>query len=394
MYGFNLTEKNNQFESEEINEQLPEECSENSQVKLLVKKYWKFALGIAVALALMTYLILKSKPELIWESLVNANIALIFGAIGCTFVLFIIKTIRWQLVLKPHGYNIPFSQALRLVLIGTFGSSITPAKIGDVLRAVYLSKERKEIKMGLSVFSVVFDRLLDLTGIFIIVGITVPVAIMKLGFNIFAWWIPAAIGGGFLIFIILIVAVFNGKITKPILNLILKFISKMFKKKNAKNKVEMTSQEIIADFYENQKNYRWWQYIILATLSVIFWVLLGLQGSILLEAFRIEIFNSVQNPLIVIAVLCVAAIVAMAIPISISGIGIRDTVIMVLLELLIVSNNMTAEIINIASINLSILQTFFNVLIPGIVGGLLIILSTKTIKWQRRLRIRKKELNA
>ena len=156
----------------------------------------------------------------------------------------------------------------------------------------------------------------------------------------------------------------------------------MFKKKNAKNKIEMTSQEIIADFYENQKNYRWWQYIILTTLSVVFWVLLGLQGSILLEAFRIEIFNSVQNPLIVIAVLCVAAIAAMAIPISISGIGVRDTVIMVLLVLLIASNNMTSELINVASINLSILQTFFNVLVPGIVGGIMIILSTKRNKWK------------
>lgn len=371
---FNLTVKNIQFESEETNEQLRDESSEDSRVKFQVKKYWKFALGIVVALGLMTYLILKNNPEQIGKSLVNANIALIFGAVGCTFLLFIIKTIRWQLVLKPHGYNIPFIQALRFVLIGTFGSSITPAKIGDVLRAVYLSKERKEIKIGLSVFSVVFDRLLDLTGIFIIVGITIPVAIMKLGFSEIAWWIPAGIGVGFLIFIILIIAVFNGKITKPVLNFILKFISKMFKKKNAKNKIEMTSQEIITDFYENQKNYRWWQYIILATLSVGFWVLLGLQGCILLKAFKVEIFNSVQNPLIVIAVLCVAAITAMVIPISISGIGIRDTVIMVLLGFLIVNNTLIPNLISVASINLSILQTFFNVLIPGIVGGLLIIL--------------------
>jgi len=387
-----LTVKNIRFERIKTNEQFTEDSSEDSRVKFLVKKYWKFALGIIIALGLMTFLIIRSNPKSIWESLVSANIALIFGAIGCTFLLFIIKTIRWQLILKPHGYKIPFLQALRLVLIGTFGSSITPAKIGDVLRAVYLTKEQKEIKMGLSVFSVVFDRLLDLTGIFIIIGISVPVAIMKIGFTEFIWWIPAAIGGGFLIFIVLLIAVFNGKITKPILNFILKFISKMFKKKNAKNKVEITSQEIINDFYENQKNYRWWQYVILATLSVVFWILLGLQGSILLEAFEVEIFNSVQNPIIVIAVLCVAAIAAMAIPISISGIGVRDIVIMLLLELLIVSNGLTSELINIASINLSILQTFMNVLVPGIIGGVLIILSSKSLKWQRK--IRKKELKA
>ncbi len=389
-----MTEKNIQFERVEIYEQQPDERREDSQIKLLVKKYWKFALGITVALGLMTYLILSSDSKLILQSLVNANIALIFGAIGCTFLLFIIKTIRWQLVFKPHGYSIHFFQAMRLVLIGSFGSSITPAKIGDVLRAVYLSKEQKEIKMGLSVFSVIFDRLLDLTGIFIIVGITVPVAIMKLEFTSIVWWIPGAIGVGFLIFIGLIAVVFNEKISKPILNFILKYLSKMFKKKNAKNKIELTSQEIITDFYEHQKNYQWSQYILLAALSVTFWVLLGLQGCILLEAFEIEIFNSVQNPLIVIAVLCVAAISAMAIPISISGIGVRDMVIRVLLGLLIVNNNMTTDSFNAASINLSILQTFFNVLIPGIIGGILVILSTKTIKWKWQRKERKKELNA
>ena len=359
---------------------------EAPRAKAFFKKYWKYALGIIVALGLMTYLIVKSEPRLIWEGLVNANYVYILAAIGCMGVLFVIKTLRWQLVLRPHGYKIPFIQALRLILIGTFGSSVTPAKVGDVLRAFYLTKERKDIKIGVSVFSVVFDRLLDLAGIFIIVGITVPVAIIKIGFSSIDWWIPAAVGFGFLIFIGLIVVVFSGKISKPILNFLLKFIGKIFKKNEAKKKVEITSQEIITDFYENQKNYQWWHYIVLALLSVVFWILLGIQGSLLLQAFKIPIFDTVQGPLIVIAVLSVAAIAAMALPISISGIGVRDIIIMFFLELLLVSDNLTTEVINVAAINLSILQTFMNVLLPGLIGGLLIIITNKTIKLPKKIK--------
>ena len=95
--------------------------------------------------------------------------------------------------------------------------------------------------------------------------------------------------------------------------------------------------------------------------------------------------TSLQNILIVIAVLCVAAIASMAIPISISGIGVRDTIIMIFLELLFTSNNLTKNTISAAAINLSILQTFMNVLLPGLLGGLLILLTSKTFKLRKEL---------
>ena len=356
-----------------------------SRTKLVWKKYWKFGLGIVVALGLIVFLIVKSDPSLIWDCLIKAKISFIFPAIGCMLLLFLIKTVRWQLIIRPLGYKISFFQAMRLVLIGTFGSSITPAKVGDVLRAFYLTKEKKDVKIGSSVFSVVFDRLLDLAGIFVIVGISVPFAIVKIGFATISWWVPVAIGVGFLVFIFLLVITLNGKISKPILNFLLKYLSKIFKKNEAKAKIEISSQEIINDFYDNQRNYHWWQYLIFGSLSVLFWILLGVQGSLLLEAFNISIFNSLQNILIVIAVLCVAAIASMAIPISISGIGVRDSIIMIFLELLFTSNNLTKNTISAAAINLSILQTFMNVLLPGLLGGLLILLTSKTYKWRKEL---------
>jgi uncharacterized protein (TIRG00374 family) len=341
------------------NDELLEIIEEIDEKRIIrwFKNYWKYILGFLVTAGLLVVLIWRAEPKLIIESLVESNYWLILASFGLTFFLFTIKILRWQSILRVQGCKVSFFEAFELILIGTFGSAITPAKIGDILRAFYLSR-RKEVKIGKSVFSVVFDRILDLAGIILIVGVTTPFILMGIdGIN---WLIPAGISIGIVIFIVLIILVFNKKITGPVLTFVVKIISKMFRKKEAKSKIKLTTEEIVDDFYEGQKNYRVKNYLWLGFLSVIFWIILGLQGCVLLKAFNVDNVIAV----VIIAVLCLAAIVAMSIPISISGIGIRDTIIMSMLWLIL-------GIANADAINLSLVQTFLNVLIPGFIGGLL-----------------------
>ena len=101
-----------------------------------------------------------------------------------------------------------------------------------------------------------------------------------------------------------------------------------------------------------------------------FWIILGLQGSVLLLAFNIHGID----PIIIVAVLSIAAIVALALPISIGGIGIRDAVIGLLLV------GITSMTSSEFSLNMSIIQTMLNMIIPAIIGGLLIFIMTKKNK--------------
>jgi len=322
------------------------------------KKYWKYILGFIVTAGLLGILIWLAEPKAIKASLVGSNYWLILASFGLTILLFIIKILRWQSILRVQGNKISFFEALELILIGTFGSAITPAKVGDILRAFYLAKRKEDVKIGKAVFSVVFDRISDLAGIILIVGVTTPFVLI--GMEGIEWWIPAGISIGIVLFIVLAILVFNKKITGPILTFVIKFISRVFKKKEARKKIKMTTEEIVNDFFEGQKNYKVRNYLWLGFLSIAFWIILGLQGCVLLLAFNYQS----TNPLVIIAVLCLAAIVALSIPISIGGIGIRDTVIMTLLAIIL-------GIVNADAINLSIIQTFLNVLIPGLIGGLL-----------------------
>lgn len=343
---------------------------------LTMKKYWKYFLGIAVTFLLLGYLILKSNPEDIFKGLQNANGYFILISIGLMLILFTIKTIRWQIILAAQGIKIRFFDALYLVLIGAFGSSITPAKIGDVLRAYYLTKSNEEIKIGLSVFSVVFDRILDLAGIFILMVFGVPYIIISFGWGNIDHWLLIALGIGFFVFVVVIAFVFSKKVGKKVLNFIIKFISKMFKKQEVKDKINLTSQDIIDDFYNHQKKYQLKHYLILGLISMIFWIILGIQGCFLLKGFNVSFGNIVDDSFVIITAICFAAIVAMAIPISLSGVGVRDFVLVYLLSYIL--GFAEAEIVSF-----SILQTFLNVFLPGLIGGILILLSSKILQWQK-----------
>ncbi|MBD3189773.1 MAG: flippase-like domain-containing protein [Candidatus Heimdallarchaeota archaeon] len=311
----------------------------------------------------MAFLIWKSEPLKLWNTFLVSNPWLLLASFGITIVLFLIKNIRWQSILVAQDHKVTFKELWLLLFVGTYGSVITPAKVGDILRAFYLTKRNEEVPMGHSVFSVVFDRLLDFVAIFLLTGIMAPFILININVS---WWIPVGIVGAFVLFLIMLLFFFNDKIGKPIIYFLVKIISRVFSKKSAQDKITLTTEEIVGDFYSCQKNYRLYHYLWLSFLSLLYWVILGLQGSVLLLAFQatnIKIY-------VVISVLCIAALTAFSIPISLSGIGVRDATTMSLLYLIL-----GIELDH--ALMLSIIQTFFNMIIPGFVGGLLSIPLTR-----------------
>ncbi len=333
-----------------------------------VEKYWKTILGVIITSGLLLYLIQSANPARLWATLRGAKYSLIVASSGLTILLFLLKTIRWNAILKQQNVTLSFAATLKLILIGTFGSAITPAKVGDVLRAFYLRQEKKEAKIGSAVFSVVFDRLFDLGGIFVIILISLPFCLLAI--PTINWRIPVGISSSFVLFTSLVILTFNEKLLRPALNFLLKLISKVFLKETAQEKFALSSAEILTDFFKYQKNFKVKNYLFLGGLSVLFWVILGFQGTLLLYAFHI----SNVNPFFLLATLAIAAVVAMTVPLSVSGVGIREYVIQTFLVFLI------PGLVKAQAINLSLLQTLENVFLPAFIGGIIILfLSRKKV---------------
>lgn len=80
----------------------------------------------------------------------------------------LIKAFRWNMILKDRGIRYPFGRTFVMFWIGLFFGTLTPAKAGDLVKLVYLKADGKPLEDGLA--SIILDRLGDL-GTVCIVGL-------------------------------------------------------------------------------------------------------------------------------------------------------------------------------------------------------------------------------
>ncbi|MFZ2445013.1 MAG: lysylphosphatidylglycerol synthase transmembrane domain-containing protein [Syntrophobacteraceae bacterium] len=91
--------------------------------------------------------LLAGVPPLVWVS-----------ATLLTFSFPIISALRWRLVLRTMGFDVPVARCL-LIIIGIWPlSAISPSKAGDLLKAVSL---RNEIRPAIVAGGVLAERVLD-----------------------------------------------------------------------------------------------------------------------------------------------------------------------------------------------------------------------------------------
>jgi len=86
--------------------------------------------------------------DLVWAPLLVTSIMLVRGA-------------RWHYVIRSLGIEYGLARSATVWAIGFFASSVTPAKAGDVVRAVYLRNDTGR-PLGETFLTVFVDRLWDL----------------------------------------------------------------------------------------------------------------------------------------------------------------------------------------------------------------------------------------
>lgn len=85
----------------------------------------------------------------------------VFLSLPIFYVHTAVKAFRWRLWLQHQDVSLPFLQANRLYLSGTFLGLISPGRVGEVYRAWGLHRE-KDVNLGVGIASVLVDRLADL----------------------------------------------------------------------------------------------------------------------------------------------------------------------------------------------------------------------------------------
>lgn len=144
--------------------------------------------AIAILIVYFVFRRLDIDPGTVWGYLKNADPLLFGAAVTVFFSSFVLRAIRWKMMLarvgfdQRHGYAIPgIPGVFQIFLLSWFANCVVPARLGDAYRS-FLLKERAKTSFSVGLGTILAERLIDLvvmvamvlvTGV-IVFGTSVP----------------------------------------------------------------------------------------------------------------------------------------------------------------------------------------------------------------------------
>ncbi len=137
-----------------------------SKKSSLLNKLIKVVLPLGLGIAIIYYLFSKIDPKELLEVLKDANwpillFSLLFGLLGNT-----IRGYRWQLFIKPLGYN-PKVSMLNYAIYGGYAVNFALPRAGEIWRCGVLAKE-EDIPFTKLFGTMILDRIFDTLTVFTI----------------------------------------------------------------------------------------------------------------------------------------------------------------------------------------------------------------------------------
>jgi uncharacterized protein (TIRG00374 family) len=123
---------------------------------------------VGLTVGLLAYFLSHARLADVWGEVQRARVDLLLFAVFWTSVVYILRAVRWQYLLRPLGPT-RFSSALRATLIGFAALFLLPARAGEVLRP-YLLARREGLSATAAFATIVVERLLDLVTVALLLG--------------------------------------------------------------------------------------------------------------------------------------------------------------------------------------------------------------------------------
>ena len=120
---------------------------------------------------LLAFFLRSADLEQVWLEIRRARVWYLVFAGTMTVLLYAIRAIRWQVLLRPIG-GARFGPALRATVIGFAASALLPARPGEVLRP-YLLARREGLSATAAFATILVERWFDLVTVLLLLGVFV-----------------------------------------------------------------------------------------------------------------------------------------------------------------------------------------------------------------------------
>ncbi len=128
----------------------------------------KTILKIIVSAALLLFLLFKVNLKEVANLFLTISLPVLAILFLLTFIIFLIKAIKWGILLKSININIKLIEIYKLTLIGVFYGMITPAKIGDFLKCHHIEYSKSEV-----ISTILWDRIIDIAVLILLSNLSV-----------------------------------------------------------------------------------------------------------------------------------------------------------------------------------------------------------------------------
>ncbi len=260
-----------------------------------------------LGLILFAWIIWSNDPVRILDAFLGLNLLYFTVAVIAGLIILVLKAYKWKLIIGLHDLEYPLGKSVKVWSIGLFAGFVTPGRVGDLLRALYLKRDAGNF--GKSVSTVIIDRILDLVAV---------IMFSAIGILLFSQWfgtsfISLGLFSAFIIFFLVVIYLITNKnltsrLARPIFNL---FVPERHKR---------GLRSGFDDFHRSmgKMGKRKGGLLLMLLFSMIIWLLSVVEIYLLSIAMGLEI-----SYLFLVAVLSITAIIEL-IPVSIMGLGTRE----------------------------------------------------------------------
>jgi uncharacterized protein (TIRG00374 family) len=139
------------------------------------RRWVQAVVSLAVGVAILAVLIAFVHPDEIARSLRGASPGWIAAGLLGLLAFFVARGWRWQIILHPSTPHASVADATAVTTIGWAVNSVSPFKLGDVVRAAWMA-QRTGTGVGATAATVVLERALDVLALLALAVITAAIS--------------------------------------------------------------------------------------------------------------------------------------------------------------------------------------------------------------------------
>jgi hypothetical protein len=244
-----------------------------------------------MGLTIILFIVLFIKIDISEVLVILSSLHIGYYVLALIFIplLYVIRTFRWEILLRAMKIKRPFSNLLLVLIIGVFYGLITPGKVGELGRAYHLKEKKTK-----TVPTILIEKITDIITLFVLSILTI-----SLFFNNYSGFEYVIFAGALAIILV------TWSLTSK--NLISLFI-KPFKLAN--EQVDEFVDSFLHIFKNRQIMYKTF------FLAICYYVINYISAYFLLLALDIDPSTVIALPLVVLMG---------NIPVTISGLGLRES---------------------------------------------------------------------